>query len=111
VTDEAVKAEADTTWVLRNSDYPFWVSLRQRLAEQGIDYESTSLVESFEEGPTAPGAFEAEEVGVLITGDGRLLEYRYSYNREAWLTWADITQTWRTSRHADAIENVLLRSE
>jgi len=111
MTDEDVTAEANPTWVLRNSDYPFWASLRRRLGEQGIDYKSTRLVESFEEGPTEPGAFDADEDGVLTTTDGRILEYRYSYSRKAWVTWADITQTWRTGRYADAIESALSQSE
>jgi hypothetical protein len=111
ISADAVTLAPDSTWMLRNSDYRFWVALRARLQVEGIDHKTTVVAESFEEGATAPGAFDAEEVGVLVSADGHVVEYRYSYGREVWVTWADITHTWRTSRHAEVIENALSQSE
>jgi hypothetical protein len=112
VTDEDVIAEVDPTWVMQNSDYPFWVSLRQRLTQEGIDHRSARLVESFEkptfeEPATEPSDFDLEEIGVLVTADGCVVAYQYSYRRQTWVTWADVTDSWREGPHAESIERAL----
>jgi hypothetical protein len=112
ITEEAVIAEADPTWVMQNSEYPFWVSLRQRLAQEGIDHKSARVVESFEkrtfdEPATEPRDFDLEEVCVLVTDERRVLEYRYSNRDQAWVAWVEITDSWREGPYAGSIAMAL----
>lgn len=104
VSDEDVTVAPDATWMLRNSERGFWVALRARLTDEGIDPETTAVAESFEEGPTT----RPEEVGVAVSADERVVEYRYSYVDENWVRWEDITGTWQTSRHSGAVAKAVL---
>jgi hypothetical protein len=112
-----VTVEADATRVMRHSDDTVWASLRHSLGQEAIDPESTRLVASFEEPtvlrepPTAPTDFDLQEVVVLVTADGRVLEFAYSNRRQAWVAWDDITDSWREGRHAEKIESALMSRE
>ncbi len=106
-TDEAVIVAPDATWALRESDYPFWGNLRARLREHGIDPNTTMLVESYEQGATAPGVFDAHEVGVLVTADKRVISYRYSYKDEQCAEWDDLTDACPESEYADVVARAL----
>ena len=92
----------DATWALRTSDYPFWRMLRARLDQTGIDPQAVRVIDSFEEGPTRTG--DVDEVGVLLTSDRRLIQYRYSYKDETWRSWDHITNRWRETPHAKAVQ-------
>jgi hypothetical protein len=43
----------------------------------------------------------------LLTTDERVLRYRFSYAREEWFGWLDLTDAWRETEHAPAIEALL----
>ena len=111
ITEEATIVGSGPTEVMRTSEYPFWVMFRDHLRNQGIDPSTAVLAESYEEGPTAGPMADVREVGVLISGDERVLEYEYAYETEAWVTWEEITANWRGSKHRTAIEAALERTK
>lgn len=87
------------TGLLRSDGSRFWSRHRECLREMGIDVGTSLLVQSF------PSDVD-QELGVLITGDLRVIEFELSYHRtgnpqDAVLAqWDDITETWRHSHAA-----------
>ena len=103
VTEDAVVIGGDATWALREST-PLWQDLRQRLKDYGIDPGAAEIVESYMEGPTR----KPVEVGVVVSVDGRVIEYAYSHKDE-WTKWLDRTHTWRDAKYAAEVERALDR--
>ena len=105
VTPDEVVIGGDATWALRESQAPLWQELRQRLKDYGIDPEAAEVVESYLEGPTR----KAVEVGVVVSADGRVIEYAYSLQKEQWTKWLDRTHSWRDAKYAAEVERALDR--
>jgi len=104
VTEDAVVIGGDATWALRESQAPLWQGLRQRLKDYGIDPEAAEVVESYLEGPTR----KPVEVGVVVSADGRVIEYANS-DKEEWTKWLDRSHSWRDAKYAAEVERALER--
>jgi hypothetical protein len=80
----------------------WWSSMRRLLNEKDIDPSTTILAESFEDD-------EDEDIGVLITSDGSVVEWRRRYSDEdpetdAIIAWRDITTSWRGGPWYEEVE-------
>lgn len=95
-TDDATIAEGDATWVMRNSPYPLWTDLRRRLVENDIDPATAVVADSHGLDPVGV------EVGIVVSPDGHVIQYRYSTGFDEW---SDMTDTWRAdAAHAEHVE-------
>lgn len=96
---QATRAEVMTVQ-LRASRW--WSSMRRLLNEKGVDPATTILAESFEDAEDA-------DMGVLITPDGSVVEWRRRYfdeqpKNDAIIAWRDITASWRGGPWNDEVE-------
>lgn len=89
-------AEANTR-LLRESDDPFWVRLRDLLAEQGLDWRKAAMAQCFPD----DGALE---FGIVVAADGEVYEFDFTHGRGDITTamksgvlsdWRRTTDRWR----------------
>ena len=73
--------------------------MRRRLVENDIDPATAVVADSY--GLVPIGV----EVGIVVSPDGHVIQYRYSTGFEEW---SDMTDTWRDdAAHAEQVEAAL----
>lgn len=89
-------AEANSR-LLRESDDPFWVRLRELLAEKGIDWRQAAIAQCFPDDA-------AMEFGIVVAADGEVYEFDFLHGRGDIATamksgvlsdWTRTTDRWR----------------
>lgn len=94
------------TELLRSSELPFWVRLREELASRGLEAAEVALAVSHEDD-------EQFEYGVVVTRDRQVFEFGYSYLGKTVeggeiVEWTDWTKRWQSGwYHARDVENAL----
>jgi len=99
-------AQANTDLMRHNSN-PFWVRLRDLLAERGVAVERAALATSFPDDSNL-------EFGIVVTEDGNVFEFDFEYSRRGDLkeqasggslsAWDRTTDRWRERPFADEVE-------
>ena len=89
------------TRLLRSDADPMWIRLRSLLAERGVNVGSTILVESFPDDTDF-------EFGVLITQDGKVIQYGFSYigrdvSEGELSEWNDITAQYLSTPYSESV--------
>lgn|SRR5574341_24759 len=89
------------TRLLRTSTDSMWVRVRTLLNERGIDVNASVLVESFPDDVNF-------EFGVLITQNGKVIQYGYDYIRKGisegeFTEWNDITSRFNETPYGESV--------
>lgn len=96
-----------STELLRTSEDPMWARLRELFRERGIDPDAAVLADFFPDDTDL-------EFGVLLTPDGRVYEFDFTYGPRGDIKtksstgvisdWRDMTDRWRDWHHRNQIE-------
>lgn len=87
--DQLIRSRVMTRTMRRSS---WWRSFRDELAARGIDPDTVTLVDAFDDEPNI-------DVGLIFSADQRLVAWRRRYFEndpaaDEMLEWQDVTETW-----------------
>lgn len=91
---------ASLTALLRESEEPFWSSLRQALRNQDVQPDHAALAERCEQG-------NGSEFGVVVTADGEVFQFSILSEAHDFAEWIRMTDWWPSSPYRNSIEAAL----
>ncbi len=90
------------TKLLRESNDPMWVRIRELLAKRGVEVSTSFLVESFPDDARF-------HFGIVVTEDGSVIQYGFDYLNRAiengdFVEWQNLTDAYEETPYFESIK-------